>query len=581
MSDVRSPGRASLTGRLLTAYAVVFILLIGFFGLLTLDGVESVLRSQASDALERQVRSVRIALADVEDSELERAGGELAGALDARLTVIAADGEVLADSVFEAEAMENHASRPEVAEALRGGTGFDTRESDTTGVVQTYVAVGSLEGRVYRLSITEEQLADQVAEVGTRVAVAVVIAGIVGVVLVAVVARRVTRPIQELTGTAREVAEGRLGVRPRRSSIRELDRLGVSIGQMAAELGSRVVEAEAQRETLEALLDALPQGVILIGMDGMILYGNGTAQAIVGSLPTRVNALTPHSLQRLVRTAMEAGELQDEDLEPTGAGPTLRALATPLPDDRVLLVITDVSERVRIERMRRDFVADASHELKTPIASILAASETLQMALERDPERAERFVTLVHDSALQLARIVGDLLDLSRVETSAGGDAPVRLDTVVEEEVERLRAAARERGVELSLDLVAVVVVGSAADLGLAVRNLVANGIRYSTEGDRVRVGLVIERDSVRLFVEDTGAGIPRRSINRVFERFYRVDVARSRETGGTGLGLAIVKHVAEAHGGSVSVDSELGVGSTFHIVLPVAPRSSEAAAEA
>lgn len=581
MSDLLSPGRASLTGRLLTAYAIVFILLIGLFGLLTVDGVESVLRSQASDALERQVQSVRIAFTDVPDSALRQAGDELAAVLDARLTVIAADGRVLADSVFEPGAMDNHASRPEVAEALGGGTGSDTRESDTTGVPQTYVAVGSPDGRVYRLSITEEQLANQVAEVGTRVVVAAVIAGVVGVLLVAVVARRVTRPIQELTGTASEVAEGRLDVRPRRSSIRELDRLGVSIGQMATELGRRVVEAEAQRETLEVLLDALPQGVILIGMDGMILYGNGTAQAIVGSLPARVSALTPLTLQRLVRAAMEAGEMQDVVLESTGAGPTLRALATPLPDDRVLLVITDVSERVRMERMRRDFVADASHELKTPIASILAASETLQMALERDPERAERFVTLVHDSALQLARIVGDLLDLSRVETSTGGDAPVRLDRVVEEEIEGLRPAAVERGVELSLDLVGVVVVGSASDLGLAVRNLVANGIRYSTKGDRVRVGLVTEGDSVRLYVEDTGAGIPSRSINRVFERFYRVDVARSRETGGTGLGLAIVKHVAEVHGGSVSVDSELGVGSTFHLVLPIAPTPAEAGAEA
>lgn len=578
MTDVRSPGRASLTGRLLTAYAIVFILLIGFFGLLTLDGVESVLRSQATDALDRQVQSVAITLAEVPAGELQEAGDELADVLDARLTVIAPDGRVLADSEFEPEAMENHATRPEVAEALGGGTGSDTRESDTTGVPQTYVAVGSADGRVYRLSITEEQLADQVAEVGTRVVLAAMIAGVVGVLLVAVVARRVTRPIQDLTGIAREVADGQLDVRPRRSSIRELDRLGVSIGQIATELGNRVVEAEAQRETLEALLDALPQGVILIGMDGVILYGNGTAQSIVGSLPDRVNALTPHSLQRLVREAIDGGELQDVVLESTGAGPTLRALATPLPDDRVLLVITDVSERVRIERMRRDFVADASHELKTPIAAILAASETLQMALERDPDRAARFVTLVHDSARQLARIVGDLLDLSRVETSTGGDAPVRFDKVVEEEVERLRPQAVERGVELSLDLAEVVVVGSASDLGLAVRNLVANGIRYSTEGDRVRVGVVAEDEAVRLFVADTGAGIPKRSINRVFERFYRVDVARSRETGGTGLGLAIVKHVAEAHGGSVSVESELGVGSTFHVVLPVAPAAEESA---
>ncbi|MEX0756562.1 MAG: ATP-binding protein, partial [Acidimicrobiia bacterium] len=290
----------------------------------------------------------------------------------------------------------------------------------------------------------------------------------------------------------------------------------------------------------------------------------------IGDVPSRLTRLTPHTLQRVVREAMDAGELQDEVLESTGASPTLRALATPLPDGRVLLVVTNISERVRIERMRRDFVADASHELKTPIASILAASETLQMAFDRDPERARRFVTLVHDSARQLARIVGDLLDLSRVETSSGGDTSVRLDRIIEDEFDRLRQSATDKGIELTSETVPASVIGSSSDLGLAVRNLISNAIRYSSAGDRVLVGLAVEDESVRLYVQDTGTGIPKRSLNRVFERFYRVDVARSRETGGTGLGLAIVKHVTEAHGGTVSVESELGVGSTFHLVFPL-----------
>jgi signal transduction histidine kinase len=195
----------------------------------------------------------------------------------------------------------------------------------------------------------------------------------------------------------------------------------------------------------------------------------------------------------------------------------------------------------------------------------------LQMAFDRDPERARRFAALVHDAALQLARIVGDLLDLSRVESSSGGEALVRLDRVIEEEVDRLRPQAAEEHIVLSADVTPVTVRGTAADLGLAVRNLVSNAIRYSGEGDRVNVSLVREDGNVRVSVADTGVGIPRRSLNRVFERFYRVDVARSRETGGTGLGLAIVKHITEAHGGTVAVESELGFGSTFHLVLPVA----------
>ena len=572
MNEVRSPGRGSLAGRLLTAYAVVFILLIGLFGLLTLDGVEAVLRRQATESLEHQLGTVRLALSQVADPDLPASVDALARALDARLSVIATDGRVLADSAFESGEMENHLARPEVAAALRGETGQDSRVSGTTGVRQTYVAVGSPEGRIYRLSITEDQLAGQVAEVGTRIGVAALVAGVVGVLVMALVARKMAQPIQELTGVARQVADGRLDVRPRRSSIEELDRLGSSIGQIADELGRRVVQAEGEREILEALLDALPQGVILIAPDGDVLYGNGTARDIVGAVPTRVGKLAPHSLQRLVREAVDAGATRDEILDATGGGPTLRALATPLPDGRILLVVTDISERVRIERMRRDFVADASHELKTPIAAILASSETLQMALERDPERAGRFVTLVHESAEQLARIVGDLLDLSRVETSTGGDTPVRLDRVIEDEIERLRQTASDKGIALTSVLEPATVVGSASDLGLAVRNLISNAIRYSAEGDQVQVRSTIRDSTVRIEVEDTGVGIPRRSLDRVFERFYRVDVARSRETGGTGLGLAIVKHVAETHGGSVSVVSELGSGSTFSLVLPLAP---------
>lgn len=575
MNEGRSPGRGTLSARLLTTYAFVFVLLIGLFGLLALDGAATVIHRQESDSLVRQARAVQAALTGVADPLLNVPVAELATSLEARITVIAADGVVLADSDFDPNQMENHGSRAEVIAARDSDAGFDTRVSDTTGVAQRYAAIEAPDGRVYRLSITEDQLDSQIGEIARRIGLAALVAGVVGIGVMAVVARRVARPIQELTGVARRVAEGEFDARARRSSIGELDRLGVSIGQMAQDLGARVVEAEGEREVLGALLDALPQGVILIGGDGDVRYGNDPARQIVGAIPDRLSKLAPHALQRLVREAMEARDVRDLVLDSTGSGPALRALATPLPDGRIVLVVSDISERVRVERMRRDFVADASHELKTPIASILAASESLQLALDRDPDRAGRFVVLVHEAALQLARIVGDLLDLSRVETSAGGGSPVRLDRVVREEVERLMASAIDQGIALNVDVTPATVAGSLSDLALAVRNLVSNAIRYSTRGDTIEVRVVLSGTSVRLSVADTGAGIPRRSLDRVFERFYRVDVARSRETGGTGLGLAIVKHVAETHGGSVSVESELGVGSTFHLVLPAVDEAS------
>ena len=247
-------------------------------------------------------------------------------------------------------------------------------------------------------------------------------------------------------------------------------------------------------------------------------------------------------------------------------------MAMPIRDDsdQVLVVAADITERHRLEAMRRDFVADASHELKTPIASILASSEALQLALSRDPNRAEGFASQVETAARRLARIVSDLLDLSRLEASAVSNEVTRIDQVVAEEIERLRARADAGGVAMTVALEPVTVPGPSSDWALAVRNLCENAIAYTDSGGSVSVTLVPHADSVELSVVDTGTGIPTRSLHRVFERFYRVDVARSRETGGTGLGLAIVKHVAERNGGTVSATSELGRGSTFRIRIPI-----------
>jgi signal transduction histidine kinase len=203
------------------------------------------------------------------------------------------------------------------------------------------------------------------------------------------------------------------------------------------------------------------------------------------------------------------------------------------------------------------------------VAAILASMETLHMAMERGSDRAVGFAQQIEHSARRLAQIVEDLLDLSRLESSEGSTAEISLDVLVQDEVNRLRSAASEAGVSLDLEAEPIKLRGSPPDLALAVRNLCENALRYTDRDGHVIVRVIDSGANAEVEVEDTGVGIPRRALGRVFERFYRVDVARSRETGGTGLGLAIVKHVAERHGGSVSVTSQLGVGSTFRITLP------------
>jgi signal transduction histidine kinase len=219
--------------------------------------------------------------------------------------------------------------------------------------------------------------------------------------------------------------------------------------------------------------------------------------------------------------------------------------------------------------MRRDFVANTSHELKTPVAAIQAAAETLPDAARHDPKAAVRFAEQLHRDALRLSRIVSDLLDLSRLEAERPALAPVRLDRLANEEVKRFREQAERAGVTLQVRAEPVSVQGSSDDLTLLVRNLLDNAVRYSPDGGRVEVELTSTDREALLAVRDTGIGIPSRDLPRIFERFYRVDRARSRETGGTGLGLSIAKHVAEQHGGRIEVDSELGQGSEFRVRLP------------
>jgi two-component system sensor histidine kinase SenX3 len=249
----------------------------------------------------------------------------------------------------------------------------------------------------------------------------------------------------------------------------------------------------------------------------------------------------------------------------------LRAVATPFnTDDRVLLLLVDITERERTDAIRRDFVANASHELKTPVSTIIAASEALQIAIDRGDGSAPGFADTIEGSARQLDRMVTDLLDLSRLERDRPEMRPVRLDQLVRDEVERARVEAESRGLDLGLSAPGVTATLSERDIVTAVRNLLDNAIRYTPDGGSVTVTVRTEGDDALVTVADTGEGIPTRDIERVFERFYRVDSARSRATGGTGLGLSIVKHVAESHGGSVAVMSELGSGSSFTIRLPL-----------
>ena len=567
MSSRSAPGRTSIPLRALTYFVSAYIVLVGL-------GTWLIVERAREQALDREVdeleAAARLASESMPTDGVEAWVERMYLVSGLRFTVIATDGEVLADSHSDPSAMEDHSDRPEVIEANAGEVGVDSRVSETTGFDQHYVALPPEEGSIVRVSISERELAEQTGYVGDSVWLIAALAGLVGGLMVWGLGSRLSSAISHVTEETQSLAAGRKLV-PAGSTFPELDRLEVAISQLEASQKLRIVEAQAASDTLEKVLEVLPQGTILFSETDEVLYANPSAHDLLGSVPESLSALTPFQFQGAVHESRQTRQTIERVSEHGKPPRRLRAVATPfIVDDRILLIVVDITDRERVASIRRDFVANASHELKTPVSAIIASSEALRIAVDRQDDSAAGFAQQIEGSARQLDRLVTDLLDLSRLERDEPELDPLSLDLLVREELERIRPGAEEREIALDFDLDPVQVSGSRRDVAIAVRNLLDNAVRYTGAQGTVSASLHRSNGQAVLQIADTGEGIPTRDLSRVFERFYRVDNARSRATGGTGLGLAIVKHVVESHGGAVDVVSELGEGSVFTVRLPV-----------
>lgn len=325
---------------------------------------------------------------------------------------------------------------------------------------------------------------------------------------------------------------------------------------------------------MERLLDTLPIAVLLFAGDRLV-YANPAARTLFRTAAD--DARTPGEIlgvRALADALTEASETGGAAEIEVGHGDReLLARASPTAAGEVALVVTDLTATRRVERMRRDFVTNASHELKTPVAGIQALADSLGLALERDPARARTMVDRLQREAARLGRLVRDLLDLARLEEEPveGRRQGVDVAEMVRTQVKRYAPAASERGIEIACEAaVPAMVVAVPQDVRLVVSNLLDNAVRYNRHGGTVHASVARAGGAVEIAIGDTGPGIPEADRERIFERFYRVDKGRSRLEGGTGLGLAIVRHAVERHGGTVRVDSEVGAGSTFTVTLPV-----------
>jgi two-component system phosphate regulon sensor histidine kinase PhoR len=401
-----------------------------------------------------------------------------------------------------------------------------------------------------------------------------------------VASRTLARPLLGLSLAVERLADT---ITPRRTWTREMTDLTDLTGliaeltRMTPRLRDRLDELTEERDRAGQILDALEDGVLLLDGAGRLLLANPAARAWFGlgddlrsGLPARRVLGVPQIADLAAEAAVKRAPVVGIVTVVFPEDRTLSVRAFPLADrgltGRIVVTMADISQRRRLEVLRRDFVANASHELKTPVAAVKALSEALQTALPDDPAASRRLAGRISRETERLDALVRDLLDLSRVERGTLAVEPVDLAGLTKEVVGSYADRAEDRHIELRSELQAHTTVrGDRAQLALLISNLVDNALRYTQSRGKVCVRLETLETRAVLQVADDGRGIPSNELTRIFERFYRVDKARARQTGGTGLGLAIVRHVVEGHGGSVDVESELGRGSTFTVNLPVA----------
>lgn len=502
----------------------------------------------------------------------------IAGETGYRITLITPDGTVTGESDYTTlplPPLENHHTRPEVRAALADTNGIAKRHSETVGRDLLYVAIPGGPG-VVRVAADLKAVDTIVHRAQLAVTLAALVALLIGTLVAWVTAGSVTRPLTSITEAAQSIAAGRPPRFPH-SGLRDIDALVQALRQMHHDLDERFEALRHEQAESAALVAAMIEGVLAADRRGRILTANPAARRLLGygpdaPLPDLQELFRARSAREIVRVVSEGGSVEGAEVGIDGR--TLLVSARPLPTGGAILVLHDQTEVRRLEAVRRDFVANVSHELKTPLTSISGYAETL-LADGADEATSRRFLGTIMDNARRMQRLVDDLLDLSRIESGRWQPAlaTIDLEDMAADAWSDFTSRAAEGGVafKVRIDPDAATVTADPEGVRLVLRNLFDNALRYTPRGGTITLRSRRDDGGTALQVVDTGSGIPREHLPRIFERFYRADPSRSRAEGGTGLGLAIVRHTVEAHGGRVWAESHLGEGTTISCWFPAA----------
>jgi two-component system phosphate regulon sensor histidine kinase PhoR len=521
------------------------------------------------------------------DDLVKKMGGDIKD----RITFIDDTGRVLGDTdvpANEISNMEDHSRRPEFVAAQQGSHGVAIRYSTTLEKHMMYLAVrvvsdGDSLG-VARVSVPLTQVEDLTRRTEYVLFTAFLLCAALILVFSIVASRRLSRPVEEMSRAAEEISRGNFDIKVYPGVQGELQALGKSINLMASEIQRKLREITQEKETLNTILRGMSDGVMVVDAQGRIILINNVLEellerppAVFGKMPVEV--IRSAELQDGFAAALEEGKIFRMALT-VGASDGDKVfdviIARLMPEGRTegaVAVFHDITDLKRIEKVRKDFVANVSHELRTPLTSIKGYSETICHEKFQDDTKIRSFAEIILKHANRLSALVEDLLSLTKLESekSVANKRKINFRDVLDSSVPMVKPAAEEKHLTIETDTVPEVIEAWADrdQIAQALINLLDNAIKYTPEGGTVRVLTKDVDDELHVTVEDTGLGIPREDIDRIFERFYRVDKNRSRDMGGTGLGLSIVKHIIQGHGGKVWVRSMLDEGSAFSFSLP------------
>lgn len=580
--------------RLYASFAALVLLTTTTTGLLVDARVEKTLRSSFELSLHKACELVR-PLADriLDGDQSPKAHAELKRASSAtgiRITLIRASGVVIADTHRDVAGMENHRTRPEIQRAISSsdGLGLDRRSSASIDEEMLYVAhrveLSNGENAVVRVALKMTELQANLADVRARIRLGAAIGAGVALLLGFYFARRMTAPLAEMIRVTDDFARGNYDSRARRLPADELGQLGAALNHLGRSVGDNLLKISKDDARLRAMLTGVVEAVIAVDDQDCVVFCNKAGGRLLGTDRQEAKGRPLVQLERiaeidsLLADARERGRAASRELVVSRAGREIiyQAHATPFQaaaERGVVAVLHDITELRRLEQVRSDFMTNVSHELKTPLTSIQGYVETLLDGALHDPENNTRFLKKVRTHVMRLTHLVGDLLSLARIEAQSQSPpkVPVEWADLIESAVNRHEASARSAKVTCEVERGQALALGDPEAMTQVLDNLISNAIRYTQPGGRLVIRTNVQSPWAVLEVEDTGIGIPEVDLDRIFERFYRVDKARSRDLGGTGLGLSIVKHLVLAMGGEITVRSREGEGTLFRVQLPCA----------